>query len=287
MRTIPWWYYIQLIVLGLLFFGALGSTLVLSLTEGTGLAEGGFSFAAYWELFTNARVGTAFLNSLQLALLTAVVAVPLATLTARLLLSLSSPTWRFLLGGMVLLPLLSSSILRMFGYGMLLSEGGPFRWLLCLGAASGECQSILYSKAAIIIGLVSNVLPFCFLIIFVQLIRIRSEEIYAARNLGASAWDIWWLIEVPHCKGGIIMSAQLCILMVFGDLLAQSILGGGTTYTYAAAIYDRTKINEWASAAAMAMVLVLVASVLIGTAIWLIVSPQSARHPKNTGGGTS
>jgi spermidine/putrescine transport system permease protein len=275
-----WGYGSQIVVLALLFFGALANIALLSIGTGPSSMGGAApTLAFYTDILVSPRIRGAFAISLQLAAVTALIAVPLALVTARANLALKSPIARLLVGGIIMLPLLSSSVLRMLGFSMILSDNGPLNWLTCKMSNTEFCAGLLYSPPAIVVGLVSSLLPICTLIFFIQLLRIPAEEIMAAQNLGASAWDIWWRIEIPRCRSALVISAQLCIMFVLGDMLTQSILGGNTIYTYAAAMNDRMKIDEWSAAAAMAVLLILIVCSLIATVVWLMQRPtDSARR---------
>ncbi len=269
----------QLVVIALLFLGALANVLLLSIGLGSSTpGREGFTLAHYHDVLTSPRLAGAALTSLKFAAITTVVAVPLALIAARLVLALESPRLRLVLGGLIIVPLLSSPVLRMLGYSILLSNGGPFGGLSLGSATAGA--GLLYTIPGTVVGLVSNVLPVCALILFIQLLRIPAVEIMAARNLGADAWDIWWRIELPRCAGAVILSAQLCVIFVLGDLLAPSILGGNVEYTFAAALNDRMKIDDWSTAAAMAILLVVLACTTIALVLRLMRGPAvTVRRP--------
>jgi spermidine/putrescine transport system permease protein len=268
-RKSTWVYSAQFVLFALLFLGALTNIVLLSIGLGPSTtSQTGPTLTYYQDVLTNPRVGKALVNSLQLAAVTALITVPLAFLSARFILALKSPLTRLVMITVLILPLLSSSVLRMLGFSLILSDSGPIAWLVCANAHGTGCGGLLYSAPAIVIGLISNVFPICVLILFVQLLRIPTAEIMAARNLGANAWDTWWRIEIPRCRVPIIVSLQLCILLVLGDTLAQSILGGNALYTFMQAINDRLKIDEWAAAAAMAILLVLVLCAMATVVVW-------------------
>ncbi|TQF36708.1 hypothetical protein UNPF46_21385 [Bradyrhizobium sp. UNPF46] len=254
-------YSAQLLVIVILFFGALGNVLLLSFGTGpSSIANGGFTLTHYREVLTSPRVAGAAINSLGLAAATTLITLPLALATARLLVALQSPMARLLIGSLVIVPLLSNPVLRMLGYSVLLSDGGPLGWLVC---GSTACSGLLFTTPAVVIGVVSNVLPICTLILFIQLLRIPATRIMAARNLGAGTWSIWWRIEMPQCATALVATAQLCIIFVIGDLLAPSVLGGSTLYTFAAAVNDRMKIDDWATAATMSVLLIMLVCLAI------------------------
>lgn len=248
-------YWAQPVFLLFLFFAGLAFCFALSI--GVDFASGKFAFnlTAYSELFKNTRSGNAFLNSLRLAGATAIIVLPIAIGMAKLVISIASVTTRSFFLGILLLPLLSSSMLRMFGYAKLLSESGWIGWFYGL-FGDNKTTGILFTETAALTGLVSNVLPVCILICFVQLLRVETAQVMAARNLGASAWQIFWCVELPQCRGAMIVSAQVCLLFTVADVFSQSILGGNRVYTYASALSDRIKINDWPAASAMALVLV-------------------------------
>lgn len=258
------WYWGQIVLLLALFFVALCYVLALSL--GLDFAHGEFRFGlgAYGDVFRNQRVFGAFLTSVKLGVWAALVAVPVAVLVARQCLNISNEWFRLVVLGVFVLPLLSSSLLRMFGYSSLLSEGGPFTDVGMLSYLSGK---ILFSESATTLGLVSLVLPIGIIVCYIHLRLVSADIIAAAANLGAFRSQIFWHIEIPACRVPAIMIIQIATLFSFADIFSQSILGGNSVYTFAAALRDRIKINDWGGASAMATLLVLFTASVVATLV--------------------
>jgi putative spermidine/putrescine transport system permease protein len=271
----------QLVLFAILFFGALANVLFLSIGLGpTSTPNDGPTLSHVQEVLSIGVI-KAFSNSLGLAAATSIIAVPLAFLSARFVLAFRSPITRLVVIGIVLLPLLSSSILRMLGYAIILSDSGPLVRLGCWSTGMPACRGLLYSVPANVIGLFSSVFPICVLIFFIQLLRISADEILAAKNLGASPWEVCRRIEIPRCRTAFLISAQMCVILVLGDTLAKSILGGNSLYTYTSAINDRMKVDAWSDAAALAIVLVVIACSIAAAIIWNIqrALPLNVAHP--------
>src|SRR5215510_9348344 len=140
----------------------------------------GANYEKLWEAY----YATLFLRTLRLSLIvTAVCAVlgyPLAYLLAR-----STP--RVMTLGLFLLitPLMVSTVIRVFGWVVILgSEGLVNQALRLLGAEEGV--RLLYTEGAVILGLAQQSMPFMVLPLLAAIERICPSLEEAAQNLGAS-----------------------------------------------------------------------------------------------------
>ncbi len=230
----------------------------------------GGSFAAYSEIFTTARYRTALLNSLRLAVAVAFVATALATPVAHVLAFGCSPKGRQVLLILFIAPFLTNYVIRMFGWQTWLSNGGLLselsRRLFGVDLASG----LLYTETAVVIGLLSAVLPLAVLLQFLSMSRIDPVIRDAARNLGASRSQVFIRLDVWYAIPGIVLSILFSFLLTIGDFVSSSVLGGNNKIYFATAIQDRIRINEWPTAAALGTVLLITAGVVVCGGFWLL-----------------
>ncbi len=80
----------------------------------------------------------------------------------------------------------------------------------------------------------------------------------AARNLGASWPRVFFSVELPYALPGTVVALLFSIVLVLGDFVAASVLGGNNVYYLSAAIQDRIKISDWPLAAAIATLMLLI-----------------------------
>jgi putative spermidine/putrescine transport system permease protein len=76
-----------------------------------------------------------------------------------------------------------------------------------------------------IIGLVWEGIPFTTLILSAAMIQIDDSLLESARDVGASAWQIFWYIMLPQIKNAVVIIFSLQFLGVFGSYTIPYLLG--------------------------------------------------------------
>lgn len=265
--SLRWFYCSQIALLLAVFFVALCYVFLLSLGLGFTNQRYKLDFDAYRQIVDNPRLVDAFLTSVTLGVWTSLVAAPVAILVARQCLNISTDWLRLIVLVIFVLPLLSSSLLRMFGYSSMLSEGGI---LSNIGVMLLFPRDILFSEAATTIGLVSLVLPIGIVVVYLHLRSLGADIIASALNLGASKTQVFWRIEIPVCVSPVLMIVQVSILFALADTFSQSILGGNSVYTLAAALSDRIRIDDWRGASVIATLLVLLTGSVVAMILHIV-----------------
>ena len=169
------------------------------------------------------------------------------------------------------LPFLSSYIIRMFSWQLWLNDSGIIAFALKkIGLLKGPL-GLIYTASAIRIGLLSVLIPIASLIIYLSMSRIDKTLVLAAKNLGGSSRQVFWRIILPFTMPGILIAFLFSFIISFGDFISPNILGGNQVYTLSILIHDRVKINDWPSAAALG-VLMLIMSIAIITLIFAVLN---------------
>jgi spermidine/putrescine transport system permease protein len=237
------------------------------------------SFDRYAEVFTPTFFDT-FLNTLWIGIggtaLCFVIGAPVAYWMA-----LKAPANRKgLLIALVLVPFWTNFLVRTIGWLVILSpEGWISHGLQFLGLSPLD---ILYTRPAVLFGVVYNYLPLMILPLFVAFDRVELSVREASKDLGASRWRTFTQITFPLARPGIIVGAVLVYIPLMGDYITATVLGGakGNMVGQLVASQFQTAQN-WALGSAMAVMLILIilASVaLIGLILWLIATPFRIRN---------
>src|SRR5690606_27838777 len=195
---------------------------------------GGFSLDNFTRLFTSEYHLQAALRSLRLGVIqtviTLVLAIPLSYLMARV----GSKTRSFLLI-VIILPLMTSVVVRTFGWVVLM---GPMGLLMQIPGAEWIAQSaqgFLGTEAGVVIAMVQVLLPFAVLSILGVISGIRPQLEEASRTLGAGFWRTLWHVVLPLSIPGIVAGASLVLVSTVSSLIAALFIGGsnvpGVTYT--------------------------------------------------------
>ena len=160
----------------------------------------------------------------------------------------------------VIAPLLTSIIMRTFGWRVLLARRGLFNTVLGYLGLLQHPQNLADDSIAVYIGLVHVLVPFMVLSIsaVLQGVDVRLEE--SARVLGAGRFRTFLHVTLPLSAEGIATGCLLTFVVTNGSFLTMLLLGGGKITTIALLIYQQfSTTQDVGFAAAMGNVLLLVA----------------------------
>jgi spermidine/putrescine transport system permease protein len=185
------------------------------------------------------------------------------------------PHRKGLLLALVLVPFWTNFLVRTIGWMVVLSpEGWISRAVQAIGLAPLD---ILYTRPAVLFGVVYNYLPLMILPLFVAFDRVELSVREASKDLGASKWRTFTRITFPLARPGIVVGALLVYIPLMGDYITATVLGGakGNMVGQLVASQFQTAQN-WALGSAMAVMLIIIilASVaLIAGLLWLAALP--------------
>ena len=192
------------------------------------------------------------------------------------------PSRRGLLLALVMVPFWTNFLVRTIGWQVILAPEGWLSTLLqAVGLIDGPLD-ILYTRTAVLIGVVYNYLPLMILPLFVAFDRVNGPLREASKDLGAGRWTTFVRVTLPLARPGIIAGVLLVFIPLMGDYITATVLGGakGNMVGQLVASQFQTAQN-WALGSAMAVLLIVVilATVAVGALIvWLVSMPFRARH---------
>ena len=99
--------------------------------------------------------------------------------------------------------------------------------------------------------------------IFNAMARIDKRVVEAALDAGASRFEIMWLIVLPLSKNGIALGSIFVVSIVMGDFFVIKVMSGGGSASVVGALYEDVGVLQYPSAAASAVVLTIVVTMLI------------------------
>ncbi|MFZ5670579.1 MAG: ABC transporter permease subunit [Pseudomonadota bacterium] len=231
--------------------------------EGIAAFLAGLDLDMYRRLAGDRLYLDAFLTSLGFAatgtLLALLVGYPLAYGIAR-----CRPGVRDILVMAVILPFWTSFLIRVYAWvGILKPEGLLNAFLGLLGAGP---VNLLYTPAAVQIGLVYSYLPFMVLPIYAALERQDRSLLEAAADLGSPPWKSFWRVTWPLSLPGVIAGALLCFIPMVGEFVIPDLLGGPGSLMIGRSIWMEFFANrDWpfASAVATVLLVILVAPIVL------------------------
>ena len=150
----------------------------------------------------------------------AALAFPFAYFMARL----ASPRVRAMLFVLVLLPLWSSYLVRVYAWKVILANDGILNWSLAKIGLPGA--NIGYSNTAMWLVFTYIWLPFMILPVYAALERIPHSYIEASRDLGASGFTTLRRVILPLALPGIVAGSIFTFSLTLGDYITPTLVGG-------------------------------------------------------------
>jgi len=230
-----------------------------------GLVQITLSLAGYLRLLTDPLYVESYLSSLQFAsvstLACLLIGYPIAYGIAR-----ARPLLRLLLLVGVLLPFLTSSLLRTYALSGLLRDTGLVNQvLLALGLVDAPIR-LLDTPFAVYVGITYNYLPFMVLPLVANLMRLDTTLLQAAADLGARPWRAFLSVTLPLSLPGIIAGSLLVFIPAVGEYVIPALLGGPGSLTIGQRIWEDffdARNYPLAAAVAVAMLALIVVPMLI------------------------
>ena len=161
-------------------------------------------------------------NSTVLVIL---LAYPLAYFIAR-----SHPSRRNTFLFLVLVPLWTNFVIRVYAWMMLLRTQGLINsvlgWLAGVAGIHFVPLEMLYTPGAVLVGMVYEFLPFMILPIYTSLEKIDNSLYEAAADLGANPFRTFLRVTLPLSMPGMVAGTVLVFIPVMGTFVVSDLLGG-------------------------------------------------------------
>ena len=197
------------------------------------------------------------------ALITTSACLMLAWPTAKAL-DRFSGRWATVVTILIALPIFISESVRLFGLSLfLMPTGGILAGTLSefFGVTIG---SILNTRLAAMLGMIYVHFPFLLFPLVLGFSLVPKEQVEAARDLGASGWQVFREIEVPLTAPGAAIGALFCFVLALGANAEMSILGGQAVTVVTRAIEQRFNYaQDWPLGAALTMLVILNTALLV------------------------
>lgn len=218
-----------------------------------------FSVEYYVKLFSDsyyvAVIGRTILLSVVVTAICAVLGYPVAYFMVR-----HAGRWNGLIIFLLVAPLLTSIIMRTFGWSVILARNGVLNTaLLDLGLIDRPLR-LLQGPWSVVIGLVHVLVPFMVISIAAVLKGVDSQLEEAAQLLGAGRLRTFREVTLPLSLDGVATGSIVVFMLANGSFLTMLLLGGGTVVTLPLLIYQQfLLVQNLAFAAAMGNVLLALA----------------------------
>jgi putative spermidine/putrescine transport system permease protein len=166
----------------------------------------------------------------------------------------------------ILLPLLTSVVVRTFAWIVILGRQGIINTMLLAVGITDTPVGLLYSEGGLVAALAQVQMPLMVLPIITSLQRIDPNLADASAALGASAWRTFSHVTLPLSLPGVIAGSLLAYAAAITALITQTLVGGGKMLFLPMYIYQQAStLQNWPFAAAIAIIFLI--AVLAGLTV--------------------
>lgn len=268
-----------LLWLGVIYLGSLLALLTQSfyrLDDFTGLVVREFSLGSYAELLTRPNLEIVLRTTLMAAAVTiaaALLSLPLGYYMARI----ASPRTRMFMYLLVLLPLWSSYIVRVFSWKLILAKEGILNWLveqvhlswlldaiLRIPVIGGSSLSFSYLGAFIVFVYIW--LPYMILPVTAAFERIPQSVIEASADLGARPLTTFRKTTLPLALPGVVAGSIFTFSLTLGDYIIPGAIGNSSFFIGQAVLSHQGTAGNIPLAAAFTVVPIAIMGVYLSIA---------------------
>lgn len=258
-----WPLQLWLVVVGLFLYVPLVTLVVFSFNDSKrNIVWRSFTTDWYVKALTNESLLAAFGNSLSIAALSTMVSVVLGALAAVAL-------WRFDFRGKtafegamampIVIPEICMGVAMLVFFARVLPWPPELIWPLNLGP--------------IVIAHISFSFPFVAVVVRARLQSFDRAQEEAARDLGATDWQAFRDVLIPHLKPSLIAGALLAFTLSLDDFVITFFTAGPDTITFPVKVYSMVRFSVTPEVNA-ASTLLIVLTVLLTVVALRFQKPQ-------------
>jgi putative spermidine/putrescine transport system permease protein len=166
---------------------------------------------------------------------------------------------------------MTSNIIRMISWIPVLGRNGLVNTALVeMGIVPQPIEWLLYSDFAVVLAMVHLYTLFMVTPIFNTLMRIDRSLFEAARDAGASGWQILWNVVIPLAKPGIAIGSIFVVTLVMADFSTVQVMSGGQSASVALMMKNQMSLLQYPAAAANAVVLLIVVLMMVAAILRVV-----------------
>jgi putative spermidine/putrescine transport system permease protein len=242
-------------IFAVFFVAPLFVLLALSLHEDVAMRA--WTLGNYVKFFTDpfnySILTDTLLLGLKATLLCLLFGYPIAWLCDR-----ANARWQSVLLFLVILPILTSVVVRTFSWIVILGRQGVLNQLLLGLGLTQEPLRLLYTETGVVMVLAQVQMPLMVLPILTVLSKIDPNLADASRALGAGEWRTLWRITLPLSLPGVIAGCILTYAASITAFVTQTLIGGARLIYMPLNIYQQAVgANNWPFAAALSIIFML------------------------------
>jgi putative spermidine/putrescine transport system permease protein len=221
------------------------------------------TFDSYADALGDSFYWGIILNTLELGGLVSIVTVACAYPIA-LFLTRTTSRWKGLLIALAVVPLMTSSVARTFGWVALLGDRGIVNQTVISLGFTDVPLKLSNNFTGTVIALVEVLMPYAILVMLSGFGRLNSSLEEAAGSLGANKTRAFLRIVFPLTLPGVFIGFLLVFVLSISSFVTPRIMGGGRVFVLATEIYDEaTQTLNWPLASALSIILIVIFGVMV------------------------
>lgn len=259
----------------LMFFVAPLATLFWASLHGPSQSElygPDLTLANYAIVLTDPFYHTIILRTVVTGLTIVAITLVLGYATAYVIAPLP-PRRRLLLLLLLVLPLMVSNVIRAYGWIAILGRQGLVNSVLRGTGLIDRPLLLLNSFEAVVIALMTILLPYMVISIANALTAIDQQYRDAAQSLRASPWRTFVHVTWPLSSPGVASGLLLVFLLSLSAYVTITALGGPRSKVLVSLVFDSVASFRWPLAAALSFVLLALA-LAFSAAVLALLRPQ-------------
>ena len=231
----------------------------------TGNIDRTWTLANFHAIFASPTYRWIALRTIFMAVAVTVADAVLAFPFAYYMVRVAGPKERTALFVLVLVPLWSSYLARVYAWRLIFAHDGMLNWML--RALGFQAVEIGYTNWAMWVVFSYIWLPFMIMPIFAAIERIPPSLLDASQDLGAAAFRTFRRVVLPLAMPGVIAGSIFTFSLTLGDYITPVLVGGPGSDIIGNVVYANVGIaNNVPFAAAYAAIPLVVMAVYLAFA---------------------
>ena len=221
------------------------------------------------KFYTDAFYLKVIFDTLKLGVL-AVVATTILAYPLALVFRAASPRMQRVLIFIILMPLLTSVVIRTFAWIVILAREGVVNQTLMALGLTATPLNLLQTELGLVIALTQIEMPLMLLPLLTIMNQMDQNLVDASRALGASKWRTFFRVILPLTLPGWIAGATLVFASATTAFISQSVIGGARLVYLPSLIWQQSMVvYNWPFAAVASLTLLFTVLSGIMALSWL------------------
>ena len=222
-----------------------------------------FTAANYVKFFTDAFnysiLWSTILLGVKATLVCLVFGYPIAWVASR-----AQARWQSVLLFLVILPIMTSVVVRTFSWIVILGRQGVLNQIAMGLGLTDEPLRLLFTELGVVMVLAQVQMPLMVLPILTVMSKTDPNLADASRALGAGEWRTLWKVTLPLSLPGVIAGCILTYSASVTAFVTQTLIGGARLVYMPLHIYQQAiGANNWPFAAAISVIFMFAVLIVV------------------------